>query len=286
MADLAARITAVLGERGCEPWFPGLTGCLTSREWKRLRKEIGLWPETYTTARMLRSSASTPRVIRSFEYSPSLTTPSIRIEMAPRQWSDSYRSAGVSFYSTHEIENTSVLECIGDALKIISQVPSLIDSVQRLVRSLHLIKPWDADHDVSFSEPHIPFSISVSVFEERVTNDALRVAEAIVHEAMHLQLTLIERTVAIVESNQCQHFSPWKREMRDSHGLLHAIYVFTVIHTFLSRLRSHQGLGSAFINARLGEIVSQMRDVKSFEECQALTPIGRRFVRNFLTLDQ
>jgi len=283
MLDLADRIAVSIPDPRCEPWFPELTKCLTLHEWKRLRKDIGIVPETYSTARMLRGNALIPREIESLEYA-SLKTLNIKIEAAHHEWADSYRIAGVRFYSTDEIENTAVLECIGDALSIISQIPSLISSVQALVRSLHVLKPFDTDHDLSFSEPQIPFSIFVSVFEERVPNDALRVAEAIVHETMHLQLTLIEQALAIVEPSRCKHFSPWRREMRSSRGLLHAVYVFSVIHHFLSRLISSEEVSSKFIEARRSEIVNQMSQVGAFEQCQALTPIGRRFIRRMLTL--
>jgi hypothetical protein len=287
MRDLAARITASLSDPRCEPWFPELTECLTLSEWKRLRKEIGIVPETYSTARILQRSPSISGEIKSsFEYSSALKTPNIKIEAAQQQWANSYRRAGIRFYSTAEIENTSVLECISDALNIISEIPTLICSVQSLVRSLHVIKPPDADHDVSFSEPQIPFTIFVSVSPSRYGNESLRLAEAIVHEAMHLQLSLIEKSVVLCVPSQKRFFSPWREEFRPAQGILHGLYVFTVINHFLRELSFPQDLTGHtldYVAIRRAEIARQLNAIQGFQKCADLTVIGSSFVSKLLS---
>src|SRR5207249_726495 len=99
-------------------------------------------------------------------------------------------------------------------LGALKRVPTLLPTVLSLVRALHLVIPDDDDIDVSFSEPNLPFSVFVSVPHRGARTDALRVAEAIVHEAMHLHLTLIERVVPLVRSSGRRFFSPWRGEYR------------------------------------------------------------------------
>ena len=58
-----------------------------------------------------------------------------------------------------------------------------------------------------------------------------RVAEALVHEAMHLQLSLLERRIELVESDRTKAvaFSPWRNSERDVQGVIHALYVFVIV---------------------------------------------------------
>jgi len=284
MGDLAARITASLSDPRCEPWFPELTEYLTLCEWKRLHKEIGIVPETYSTARILQRSTSICGDIKSsFEYSFSLKTPNIKIEAAQQQWANSYSKAGIRFYSTAELENTSVLACIGDALEIISRIPTLAGSINHLVRSMHVIRPPDAEQDVSFSEPYIPFSIFISVFEERVRNDGLRVAEAIVHEAMHLQLTMIENIVRLVSRKDSRYYSPWRHEYRNAQSLLHGLYVFRVIAQFLTRLLAvSESVDSDYASIRLQNITAEINQIHMFSQCSELTLVGSRLVNRLI----
>ena len=69
----------------------------------------------------------------------------------------------------------------------------------------------------------------------------LRVAEAIVHEAMHLNLTNLERVTELVRYNQPQ-ISPWRAELRPAAGLLHGIYVFSCVSLFYWHLENNISL--------------------------------------------
>ena len=52
------------------------------------------------------------------------------------------------------------------------------------------------------------------------------------HEALHLQLSLVERVLPMVVSNPGgeseQVFSPWAGDGRSVRGLLHGVYVFGI----------------------------------------------------------
>ena len=283
MDDLVVRIKTSIENGNGDPWFPELTTDLVARAWDCLHSDIGLAPNNYGTARILRRSISAPRdIIASLKGSSSSDVPPISIEAVQQEWADSYRKAGISFYLSDEILERTILGCVEEALGIINQVPSLMGTVDALVRSLHVIKPDDPNHDVSFSEPDIPFSIFVSVPEERIANDALRVAEAIVHEAMHLQLTLIECVGCLVNSADGKYFSPWRRERRRAGSILHGLYVFYVIHHFLGRLSA---VGSCpqnwlrHVRLRQREIGLQLDEIRSFQDCAELSAVGSILVR-------
>jgi len=285
MDDLVERIKASIENRDCDPWFPELTNDLVVRAWDCLHSDIGLAPNNYGTARVLRRSISAPRdIIASLKRSSSSDAPTISIEAVQQKWADSYYKAGLSFYSSDEILERTILGCVEEAVAIINQVPSLMGTVDALVRSLHVIKPDDPNHDVSFSEPDIPFSIFVSVPEERVANDAVRVAEAIVHEAMHLQLTLIEQVVPLTASLSKKYYSPWRRESRNAQGIIHALYVFTVINRFLAQVSVSifHGELAAHVRKRRGEISVQIADTESFEASPELTLLGAKFVQRLI----
>jgi len=108
-------------------------------------------------------------------------------------------------------------------------------------------------------------------------NDVLRVAEAILHEAMHLQLTLIEQCVPMIIETDKSYFSPWKNEQRHPRGVLHAIYVFCVIKQFFELLIKQDISTSSiqFLNERCNVISNQLTEINDFRNCQYLTESGR-----------
>jgi hypothetical protein len=288
MDELAERIRASIENPDVEPWFPELTDALAARAWESLERDIGLTPDSYGTERVLSGSLSTPReIIASLKTCPSTcATPSaIAIEALTQSLEVKYQEQGVTFYSAEEILHSTILSCLEDALAIINQVPSLMRTVALLVRSLHVIKPADDDYDVSFSEPDVPFSIFVSVPERRIANDALRVAEAIVHEATHLQLTFFETHLPFVTSSARQYLSPWRGEFRPASSILHGLDVFVSIEEFLGRLKlssSADAQSEQYAVHRRTEILDQIGRLQLFERAEELTKTGRRFVEGLI----
>lgn len=282
MDNLAERIKASIENSDSDLWFPELTADLADRAWEGLRRDIGVTPDIYGTERVLSQSISAPRdIVGSLVMcTPSLAAPTTSIETLSREYVVEYQRRGVSFYSPAEI-NPTVLACVEEALAIINQVPSLMRSVAVLVRSLHLIRPEDDDHDVSFSEPHVPFSIFVSVPNRRIPDDGWRIAEAVVHEAMHLQLTLIERVIPLVKPTQGKLFSPWRATYRPVQGVLHGAYVFRVIDSFLAKLSS-LGISSRYVEDRRGAINNQILDVQSVKDSPDLTMVGHQLTKRLM----
>jgi HEXXH motif-containing protein len=285
MDDLAERIKAVIENPNGELWFPELTADLAAQAWDNLHRDLGLTLDTYGTERVLSRNLSAPReIITKVRTCPSTyrAATTIAIEELTPACAAQYHKQAVTFYTPDEILHSQVLSCIEEALALISQVSSLMRTIATLVRSLHVIKPADEDHDVSFSEPHVPFSIFVSVSEKRIANDALRVAEAIVHEAMHLQLTLFEKLILLAEPGGRKYYSPWKKEYRDCRGVLHALYVFAVIDRFLGQAITAGSEDNALRRIRRDEISKQISQVQFVPDSSDLTALGASLARKLI----
>jgi hypothetical protein len=288
MLKLVSQIKAALETPNSVPWLPEITDELAGIGWDALGRGIGLTTNNYCTARVISSDSCTPQnIISRISIPPSLgqLKSTICVECLSKKFTRKYCEAGIRFYTHEEINDSEVLNCLEDAIGLLSQVPTIMPTIATLVRTLHLIKVEDDDYDVSFSEPHIPFSIFVSVPRKLMSTDALRVAEAILHEAMHLQLTLIEQVIPLVSSANREYFSPWRGEYRTAQGVLHAIYVFRVIYRFLEQLfpiKDSTSEMTEHIQSRLGEISMQIHEIRSFQDCPDLTVIGTRFVRSLI----
>lgn len=284
MPDLVGRVTAALRNPGDSPWLPGLTAGLAGRGWEDLYHGIGLTPSEYGTERVLARDRNAPRKIVSVipaALSCRDSAQAFQIELLGRDTARRYEETGVKFYSEDEINRGRMTERVVEAVTILKSIPTLFTAAAELVRSVHLIDAGDDDYDVSFSEPDVPFSIFVSVSKASSITNTLRLAEAIVHEAMHLQLTLIEKYVPLVIKTQKKIFSPWRGEYRSIRGVLHALYVFRVIDRFLECLlamKSYPYEEVKYIQGRRDEIDEQINKVRTLREHTELTLVGACFV--------
>ena len=188
----------------------------------------------------------------------------------------------VQLLSTHPIVG-GVANNLGEALFLLNLVPTVWPTVCQLVRALHVIDPGDNDIDVSFSDPSVPFSVFVSVPPRRSETVILRIAEAILHESMHLHLTLISRILPLVQPEGRMQYSPWRGEERDSEGILQALYVFSVIRSFLTLLLTTRSKeADDHVSDRIEQIERQIGQARSFRECDELTPEGAALVTRLL----
>ena len=268
-------------------WFPRLTEPVTRVAWERLHRDIGLNPKSYSTTRLLLRDPKAEHEIVAYckprsEQEKDGTLGGIPVESLAadlvRQITDSevqlLDSCSASGIVAHQLD---------EALSLLDLVPTLRPTVCRLVKALHVIEPGDNDTDVSFSDPAVPFSIFVSVPPTASETGTLRVAEAILHEAMHLHLTLIAQIVPLVEPRGRMRYSPWRGEERDSEGILQALYVFSVIRSFFAMLpRSPSYECGDHASDRMQQIDSQIRQAKDFRGCEELTPPGAALVARLL----
>lgn len=289
LSSLQTKIEKTLTDDFIPLWFPDLTKDLVEFGWEKLNRENQITSEIYSTNRLLlNNSEISDEIIAEFSKDKNSTDINdvIQLEMLSPQISKIYNKQGGEFYTSSEILNSSIMETLKETFSILRQVPSLNDSVFNLVRVLHLIKSDEAgEYDKSFSEPHLPFSIFVSVPPKRVFADFLRVAEAIVHEAMHLQLTLIESVVPIIINDNEKFYSPWKDEFRSVGGVLHALYVFRVVDCFLQLLTNNNFCleNKSYLDERRTTIQTQICSIREFSDCFDFNSLGKYFTRNLLT---
>lgn len=286
--NLAARVRRTLRDSSKPPWLPGLTAELANVAWRALGNRLGLTPTSYGTTRvLLRAPGAARQVVTSFAVPSSHggRPDAIAVELLPDDLALRCGGPEVRFFGAEEILLTGVCSRVKEALELLGGVPEVLPTVSSLVRALHLIDPADDEIDISFSDPGLPFSAFVSVPGPGAVAGSLRVAEAILHEAMHLQLTLAEAVVPLVTSTGRTFYSPWRNEYRTAQGVLHALYVFRVIDAFLAAA-SFQGptlvLSRRHATERRATIARQIRESSDFRGCADLSEDGAALVDRLL----
>jgi hypothetical protein len=288
MGNLPDAIKAALTDSQTPLWLPDVTDALVEMGRKTLHLHTGITMPNYGTARVVAGDARAPRhalACLSIRLGAHGVAPNMLAEYLVGDVACRYQEVGLAFYTPDAIASIPVLNCLQEAIDILAILPTLHHTVAKLVRVCHLIQPEDDDYDVSYSDPQVPFSIFVSVPQRHGPNDALRVAESIVHEAMHLQLTLIEQATPLVYPSDAQYFSPWKGAYRSPQGVVHALYVFRVIDQCLERWLAVPGWSLSNVDHmshRRRDIASQVREIETFKDSPALTALGARFVQRFL----
>lgn len=185
-----------------------------------------------------------------------------------------------------KVVDESACQHISEAAReIVAIVPACSVSVSELVRTIHMIDAAGEDYDSSYSDPAMPFSIFISVPASLGRRPLLRVAEGLVHEAMHLQLSLFESICQLVdESVGWRLYSPWKRTKRQTQGILHGLYVFGVLKWMWMKVRttSNSDEDRRFAEKRIREIAEDVEAVRGVIESPALTAPGRLFAEALL----
>lgn len=248
--------------------FPQLANILSLYQWNALA-DVGITPSNYTTQGILKENP--------FENSFSLKE--LLIVDIPKK----LVRPDDAFYSYTDVKEISQdsIQCLTEALDILNRVEGLYPTINILVKNLHILRSQSDEVDVSYSLPNIPFSIFVSVPIERLANDHLRVAEAILHETMHLQLSLIEKIKILVKNKSDDYYSPWKGEYRSIQGILHAVYVFRIIQHFyqiLSSLKVNHKYYDFYIK-RIQQIEVEIELFKNINQLSSLTPSGNQLIQ-------
>jgi len=288
MGNLPITVKAALADPHAPLWLPDVTDALVEMGQQTLHLQTGITMSHYGTARVLAGDARAPRhVVARLSFGPGANgvASDMLAECLLGDVARRYQEVGLTFYPPDTTASTPLINCVQEAINILTTLPTLHGTVAKLVRVCHLIKPADDDYDVSYSDPQVSFSIFVSVPQRRRTNDTLRMAESIVHEAMHLQLTLIEQAIPLIQPSDERYFSPWKGAYRSPQGVLHALYVFRVIAQYLERLLELPGWSLSSIDHmshRRREIALQVHEIATFKGNPALTALGARFVQRLV----
>lgn len=256
-------------------WFSEAAPHMVDFVWKDAERK-NFSPENYGTHRWLQNDPTCERLQLS---QVNLSDHSkFTVEVLPTSSRRRYENTGLVFSPQCSVD------AFPSALRVIRCVPSLYTTVSLYLRALHLLKAPTDDHDVSHSDPAVPFSIFVSV-PPPDPRGRLRLAESIVHESMHLQLSIVEKLVPLFDEPEAMHFSPWQQTRRPISGLLHGLYVFSVIHHFLGMAVLSESLSNDerhFAILRRRSIRNELASVSSQCWVRGLSGAGRNLGHRLL----
>lgn len=253
-----------------ELWFPGLADDLVTHFAQSVDAEW-ISRAVYGTRRWVANDKGAGRAAIG---SISIANQSVIVEALPL-------ADQTSFGDLRFVEDLSAadVDTIKGSFSLLEkELPTLAGTVGSLVRAAHILAATP-DYDVSHSHPDVPFSIFVSVPPGDRVDSALRLAESIVHEAMHLQLSLIERVVPLV-TGEFVSYSPWKDRQRPTQGVLHGLYVFAVIYQAMGRLNQGNQAQKRAVTQRIHQIQEEIGELKDFDI--GLTAIGQEFRRRLV----
>ena len=174
-----------------------------------------------------------------------------------------------------------------EAQRLIERVPDLWFVVGRVVGSIVPLGNVDDGFDVSHSEPALGEMVLLSI-PRHTPLTGLRVAEGVVHEAMHLNLSSNERLMPLVESADLM-FSPWRSTLREAGGVLHGLYVFCCIARFMQYLLVVGKLSTVeklHACLRLKQISSDLAKVDLERLVASLTTEGNTFANELLSMSK
>lgn len=205
---------------------------------------------------------------------------------------DKYHLAG--FYEEHGLLPLNKRELVRQraatklkaALELLAEIPECVDCIASLVNCIQVIASEGPDYDTSYSHPDIPFTIFVSVCENDSPLSNIRVAEGILHEAMHLKLSLIQQQVTLIEPGSKETFySPWRDTERPLMGVIHGVFVFRAIHGFMKQYLAQSKTDNSTFNHlsyRLSDIEADFRAIRNFSTCKTLNKVGVTFTSKLL----
>jgi len=173
------------------------------------------------------------------------------------------------------------LTMFDEAQDLIGLVPTLSSIVERWVDEVHILKATPG-FDVSHSQPQWLSRIFVSTPERLDLTGALRLAESVIHEAMHLQLTAFE-TIHPIVADECGTLpSPWREEPRPFRGVAHGLFVFSCLATFFEATADLLGVvGRAHVLKRIHEIREEIETIRLEDLTEGLTPMGGALARGW-----
>lgn len=274
MTGLADSVHASIGSESAPLCWPGLAEQLVAHVFRGREDEVEAYSTTASMTGGLKM-AHQERVVCSSGH------PQVRtvVEVLPEGLEHHFEISGCRFLRTEEIERDGTVEMLVGALDEVVAVGGFAGMLGPLIRRVHLMMPDDAAYDINFSDPALPFSIFVSVQSLAPESFRWRLAEALVHEAGHLQLSLVERVVPLVTETSATFHAPWRGTQRPLGGVLHGLYVFGLIAEWMSR----SGASPRLIQRRLAEICQDVDALRDFPEARGLTPSGAALARSICT---
>lgn len=214
----------------------------------------------------------------------SMADANLNVELLPETVAERWRELDLQFATEADMIDMGFLATLEMSLDCIRAVRPLLGTVVGVCRSLHVLSAPGEDTDLSFSEPCLPFSVFVSCPPAEERDRVERLAESLVHEALHLQLSLVESVEQLVTDVPDEKLvaSPWKGEGRTARGLLHAVYVFGNLRCFWKSMVSIAPESSSFARSRVEAIEAELARAVHLVESRSLTAAGRKMADSFL----
>jgi HEXXH motif-containing protein len=251
---------------------------------RALRKNHALTRGTYSTRRFLSDSSCHAGAVLTTEFaggkglvceceSPELVRFCVGHDLNLANNTDSQRAM--------ELIDVAITE-------VIKPYPFLRSAISELAWRCHILRVQGDNYDTSFSDPSIPFSIFLSVPAQGVRRSILRVAESLIHETMHLQLTLFETHFPLVDTaSKWSIYSPWKKQQRRTQGVLHGLYVFCVIRWIWGEISrtSENATDRQLALLRISEIDEEVDSVRAIEGSPALTSYGKHLLQQIFAAE-
>ena len=243
--------------------------------------ELSTW-QNYSTSRLL--DWSNPRIIHRSAFSDLEDGFDIQVELLSDKLTERWQQTGLRFAACGDLTDMNFQQVLERSLGLIRRVDPIFGTVSGMCRSLHVLRASGWGFDCSYSDPFLPFSIFVSCPMSTEVHRAERLAENIVHEALHLQLSLVERIEPLIV--ECQGasdvYSPWKDERRPVQGVLHGVYVYGNLSYFWNCIGAQFSVYSSFAEARVEEIDNELHSLKGLANHPSLTWIGRSILTSLL----
>lgn len=263
-------------------WENALTVLLVKDEWRRLVK-WNLPPSSYNVANCLFKQPTYSALL--CDISNTLQSTYLEIPIG-NELRDFYEEHGLSPLSEPRIYSADVIGQLRKSFELLGLIPEVLQCVSTLVRTIQVLSTEDPDFDISYSHPEIPFSIFVSTGMDNSLISTVRLAESILHEAMHLKLTLIEKSIQLIQPGSKEEFySPWRETHRPLRGVLHGMFVFRAISDFYELLLTTKivtPIVSDFLRWRIEQICSELLAVHEFPFVKSLTKDGASLSKNLL----
>lgn len=244
-------------------------------------REHSSWHHYPTSRHLDESNRNSLRMSERLTSSP---CPNMIVELLSGDLAVTWENKGLQFARECDLKDMMFMDTLLESLVLIQEKREIQSTVAEMCQSLHPLISTSCDVDVSFSDPGLPFSIFVSCPPPYAKYGVERLAESIVHEALHLQLSLIERREPLIVNNSddALMYSPWKGERRTLQGVVHAIYVFGNLRTFWADVVKRRPQSVEFGEARVSAIETEMGSVEHIISSASLTTAGRRLASSFL----
>jgi HEXXH motif-containing protein len=267
-------------------WETDLTAKLVEGKYQELTNIGIVNKQSYSTGRALGFSDAAPN--KQFLFSNQEAV--VYMEKFDKETlADFYEEHGLLPITERTIIKAKAASQLKDALIILSLIPECIACVTDLVNCIQVVASEGPEYDTSYSHPKLPFTIFVSVCEDDSLNARLRVAESILHEAMHLKLSLIQEEIELVKPNTtATFFSPWRNVPRPLMGVLHGIFVFRAIQDFFKLIKDDSQLANRecnFAAYRISDIATDFQALQYFTNQKDLTKDGASLSTNLLPLN-